>query len=1078
MGFVFPVSRRRGSVTQQAIMGISYRQQAHLSSGFQVVWLEPPPVIAHRKSATVRSRFVSVVCCALMSLHLLAVGQERPGRFEHISPGQGLSQSVVLSVHQDREGYIWFGTEDGLNKFDGYSFTVYRHRENDTTSLSSSSIRCIAEDSSGNLWIGTWDGGLNRYDPESGAFVRYRHDPRDSSSLSNDRVVSVLCDSRRNLWISTWGGGLNLYDPATKCFRRYRSRGGRNGALSTDDLYSLTEDRAGNIWIGSFMGGLNVMDPGRTTFRSFINNPDDPRSISDNRVTAVCEDSSGILWIGTWGGGLNRFDRQQNAFERVRANVRSSSGLPHDVITCMHVEKNRRLWVGTMGGGLAVYDILTGEWSRYSCVANDPTSLSDDKVFSLDEDAAGIIWVGTAYGVSKFDPRRQGVLQFRQQGGMGNSLSSNDVFPIHQDSKGIIWIGTYGGGLNRFDPATGSYTHFRHDPSNPGSLSSDFIYAIAEDPTGGLWIGTDGGGLDCLTGKGASFRHFQFDPHNRNGLRNNYIRTLLFDRQASLWIGTGAYGIDRYEPSTGKFASFTHEPDNPASLGDNEIQCFLEDREGSLWIGTVRNGLQRFDRTSGAFIHYAHRREDSSSLSHDHVQVIAEDRNGTLWIGTNGGGLNRFNRKDGTFTRFGEEEGLPNEVVYGIVEDDEGYLWLSTNNGLCRFQPGTGRCKNFDVNDGLQSNEFNYNSYAKGRDGTLYFGGVNGFNAVRPEQLLDNPHIPAIVLTTFTVMDVKRSAPSMPRGLIELAYNQNFFSFEFAALDYSAPSKNRYAYKLEGIDPEWVQTQSRRYVSYAGIQPGEYVFRVKGSNADGVWNDLGVALQLIVLPPLWQTWWFRLAALLVLGSILAAVYRLRVSRILELERMRTRIASDLHDDIGSTLTKIAVQSEMIQTIHDEDRIRTLSKQIGNASREIIGMLSDIVWSIDARKDTLGDLFTRMQDFAIEVLTPRQILARFEWDHESGSTKIPFDIRQNIYLIFKEAVNNIARHSDAHHLTCRWTGGKDCSLVIEDDGSGMRKQTGRGGFGLQNMKMRAGRIGATFNFSSDHGVRITISGISL
>jgi len=1000
-------------------------------------------------------------------------------RFERLSLEQGLSQSVAFAIYQDRQDYLWFGTEDGLNRYDGYSVTVFRHRENDSTSLSSSSIRCMGEDSSGNLWVGTWNGGLNRYQPASGTFCRYRHDPRDSSSISNDRVVSILCDSKKRLWISTWGGGLNLYEPSKNSFRHFRSRADDPGSVSTDDLYDLLESRSGKIWIGSFMGGLNVFDPESGTFRRFVNVIGNAHSLSDNRVTAMCEDSSGAIWIGTWGGGLNCLDAEHGRFTHVKLDSGSGDRHLHDIITSMHLSADGKLWIGTLGGGLAGYDVRTREYGIYRNDPNDPSSLADDKVFSIFEDNGGILWIGTGYGVSKYDPRKQGITHFRRRPGLSNSLSSNDVFPIHQDSAGSLWIGTYGGGLNRYSPATNSFQHFHHDPADNGSLGSEFIYALAEDKKGNLWIGSDGAGVDCLPKDASAFRHFRFDPGNPRGLRNDYIRCLLVDRQDVLWIGTGATGIQCYDPVTGNFQSYRHNPDDPHSLGDDEIQCFFEDHEETIWIGTVRNGLQEFDRHSGTFSHYSRMDNDSASLSSNHVQVIAEDSKGVIWVGTNGGGLNRLIRERGKFRHYGEREGLPNEVIYGILEDREGFLWMSTNKGLARFRPETGECRSFDINDGLQSNEFNYNAYALGKDGTLYFGGVNGFNAVQPERLSMNLHVPRVVLTTFMVMNVQRPDPSMQSGVVELASDQNFFSFEFAALDFSSPLKNVYSYKLEGVDPAWVTTRTRRYVNYAGVRPGSYIFRVRGSNGDGIWNEQGISVRITVSPPFWQTWWFRLGVFCSAASVLFLLYRLRVSKIVELERMRTRIASDLHDDIGSTLTKITVQSEMIQTLQDEERIRTLSREIGNASREIISMLSDIIWSIDARKDTLGDLFTRMQDFGMDVLTPRQILIRFEWDRTGDRTNIPFNIRQNLYLIFKEAINNIARHSDARNVVCRWTESDNrFRFEVEDDGAGMREQTKRGGFGLHNMKMRAGKIGANFELNTERGVKISVSGISL
>jgi len=809
-------------------------------------------------------------------------------RFDRISIAEGLSQSTVDCILQDRKGFVWFGTEDGLNRFDGYSFTVFRHDPQDANSLSNNYVRCLLEDQSGALWIGTWGGGLDRLDPETGEFTHYKHNPVDRHSLSHDNILCLYTDLSGQIWIGTGGGGLDLYDRENDRFVHLQHAPHDEGTLSDNAVSAVLEDQWGELWVGTTQGGLNRLTPGRGQFVHYQSVSDAPHSLSSNRITAIHEDTEGVLWIGTADRGLCRLDRQNDRFIRLQHSPDDPTSLSSDNVQTIYEDRSGVLWIGTGEGGLDRYDRRRNQFIHYSNDPFDPNSLSHDDVVSIYEDRGGVLWIGTfGGGLSKANPANQKFVHYHSDPNDPGSLSDDNVRAILEDSADRLWIGTYSGGLNRFDAVTRQWTHYQHNPDDPGSLSHNLVRSIYEDSHGLLWIGTDGGldRLDPLTGQ---FAHYRHDPDDPRSLSHNSVWAIYEDRKGVLWVGTIGGGLNRFDPERNSFTHYQHDPDDPGSLSHNTVSSILESYDGVLWIGTLGGGLDRFDRTTGRFTHYRHDPNDPHSLSNDRVLCIGEDYRNRVYIGTWGGGLDRLDRASDRFAHFREKDGLANDVVYGIVEDNLTYLWLSTNRGLSRFTPSSEKFRNYDVSDGLQSNEFSPGAYHMGPSGVVYFGGINGFNAFYPPQVKDNPYPPPIVITAFKKLDQTVMTDIASDREIELSYTDNFVAFEFAALDYTAPHKNQYLYRLEGFDPHWISAGTRRYQSYSNLQAGEYVFRVKGSNNDGIWNREGLAIYMSVKPPLWNAWWFRGAlALLLVGSILVG-YRLRVrsiqARTRELER--------------------------------------------------------------------------------------------------------------------------------------------------------------------------------------------------
>ncbi|MCP2597399.1 ATP-binding protein, partial [Candidatus Aminicenantes bacterium AC-335-G13] len=796
-----------------------------------------------------------------------------------ISTAEGLSQNTGNCIIQDHKGFMWFGTEDGLNKYDGYKFTIYRHDPKNPDSISNSYITAMYEDRDGVLWIGTAGGGLNKFDREKEKFIYYMHDEKNPLSLSNNFVLSIYEDSSGNLWIGT-ERGLNKFDRKNEKFIHFLHDKNNPYSISDNRIFCIYEDRMGNLWIGT-QNGLNKFLPDQEKFISYYHDPKNPYSLSNNVVRAIFEDKKGNLWIGT-DYGLNKFDRKNNKFIHYVNNPENPWSISNDLIRVIYEDRDGNLWIGTYGGGLNLFDRKNEKFYTYLYTPGIPFRFRGSYIFTIYEDDTGLLWIGTyGGGIIKLNKKIK-FLHYSHEPDNPNSLNSNMVFSIYEDRSGILWIGTYGGGLNKFDRKKGKFTHYMHDPKNPYSLSNNNVRCITEDNEGNLWIGTYKG-LNKFDRKKEKFVIYKVDPNNPNSLSSNYIRALLVDREGNLWIGTYG-GLHKFDKRKKKIIRYKNNPNDPYSISDNRVFSIYEDKDGNLWIGTLK-GLNKFDKEREKFTVYKHDSKNPESLSNNFVLCIYEDRSGILWVGTYGGGLNKFDRKKETFTHYTTDSGLPNNVVYGILEDEEGNLWLSTNNGLSKFNPKTETFRNYDISDGLQGNEFNSGAYFKSKSGEMFFGGINGFNSFYPSEVKNDPYMPEIVITDFRLFNKSLSIGEkfknhiiLEKSITEtkeiiLPYNANNFTIEFSALHFVNPHKNQYAYKLEGIDKDWNYVGNRNFATYTNLHPGEYVFKIIASNCDGIWNNKGMSLKLRILPPFWMTWWFRgLLVGLILGLIFSGYW--------------------------------------------------------------------------------------------------------------------------------------------------------------------------------------------------------------
>lgn len=1004
----------------------------------------------------------------IIVLWLMITGELQPQNklmFNKISLDQGLSQASVVSICEDSDGFLWFGTSDGLNKFDGYRMTVYRFNSADDSSLSNSHILSLLRDRSDEFWIGT-RGGLNKFIRESNSFEHFLDESDKKNVLSNNIILAMSNDTKNSdvLWLGT-PRGLKKFEKRHKSFTHYK----------IDDSSS---------------------------------------SVARNIINSICINNEGKLWLGT-GSGLYQFDPISEKFERISINLK---GIDRNIgITIVYTDRKANVWIGTVSSGLICID-PNGNYRHYQHENSNPAGLSDNKILSIQEDHRGYIWIGTyGSGISKLDVVSGKFTHSTWDPNRINSLSTNEVRCIYEDKSKNLWFGTWGGGVSQLSRVQEKFKLYENENDLNNALSGG-IYSIYEDHFGDLWSGTSNSGVHRVEKQSNKLITYKHQLGKQGTIGGNFVISVYEDREGNIWIGSTTGGLSKFVRKNQTFENYKNDPLDPFSLGYDNVQTLLEDKDGRFWIGTYGGGLDELDRKSGRFIHYRHDEKDEFTLSSDVVQYLYEDRHGDLWVATTGG-LNRFDKKSkrfyafkstqnspsndyvyciyedpnselfwlGTggglaifdkvkkeFRYFDEKKGLPNNTVYGILADGHGNLWLSTNKGLSRFNISSETFKNYDKDDGLQSNEFNQGAFFKNRRGEMFFGGIKGINYFHPDSITDNPQKPPIVLTSFRKFDQETAVSINAVKELKLSYRDYAFSFEYAALDFTNPMKNRYAYKMEGFDENWNFTNAdRRFAVYTNLDPGEYVFRVKGSNNDGLWNEEGTSIKIHIAAPYWKTWWFRMLIISVIGIVAALLYNYRVRQLLYVERLRSEIARDLHDDIGSTLTNISHCAELIRSgAAGRDQMNML-EHIEEMAREVMTSMSDIVWSIDARHDRYSDLIDRMRDFAFKVLSIKSITLTIN-DHGIKKEHLSPELRQNMYMIFKEAIHNVIKHAEAtsvelnliqthHHL----------EMTIRDNGKGIQPSPHHIGHGLKNMYLRAARVKGALEILNDHGTVIKL-----
>ena len=665
------------------------------------------------------------------------------------------------------------------------------------------------------------------------------------------------------------------------------------------------EDSKGNMWIGTIGGGLNKFNRQNQTFTQYLHNPNNSVSLSNNLISGICEDKSGAIWLATCGGGVSKLtfsgENHSPVFTNFKYYPNNPVGLSDSDIDCMYIDKNNVLWFGTGKGGLnrsvsSLDDNSSLSFISYKHDPYDPSSLSGNTIPYIYEDNSGLYWVATiGDGLNILDTKQKQFRQYKHEPANPFSLSGNDVLIIYEDKAGIVWISTRKDGLNKWDRVTNKFTHYKNNPNDPNSLSDNRIYSIYEDRKGFLWIGTYNGGLNRFDKKTEKFSVYKRDPLNPRSISGDNIFSITEDKSGTIWVTTLDNGINKFDRKSDSFFNINYNPDSLKILSSNLYSSiYLVNNSGTLWIGNKVGGLILYDVQKDDMFYYDHDPNNPNSLSNNSVSTVYEDKSGIFWIGTTGGGLNKFDKNSGQFKRYLMKDGLPTDVIYGILADEQDNLWISTDNGLSKFNTQSETFRNYDIEDGLLSNEFEeYSNSCKIKTGELIFSNGNGFIIFHPDSIKDNNDIPPVYITDFYLFnkpvpigyDTLSGRTILSKSIIEskeleLNFDDNVFSFEFAALDYHSPLKNKYAYIMEGFDKDWNYTDAiRNLATYTNLDPGEYTFRVKGSNNDGVWNEEGASIKIIILPPWWRTNLAYLIYFLLIGSIIYFAWKEKLRRI-------------------------------------------------------------------------------------------------------------------------------------------------------------------------------------------------------
>ncbi|MBB5394028.1 hybrid sensor histidine kinase/response regulator [Mucilaginibacter sp. AK015] len=822
----------------------------------------------------------------LLLCTLSGFGQNQSLKFEHIGTGEGLSQINVASIIQDSRGFMWIGTRDGLNKYDGYTFTTYRHDAQSPQSLSSSMVADIAEDKEGNIWVATII-GLNKLERKSGRIIQYKHDDKNSNTLANNILNKLVVDEKNNIWIAGQGG-LDYLDTRANTVKHYKHIDNDPGSLSDNKVSFVYQDAALNIWAGTFAGGLHLLNKKTGTFKKFQYDLQSPKSISSNNISCIFEDKKQRLWVGTQNAGLNMYDAKSNTFVRYQHTENVKNTISSNNIYCLNSDENGNLWIGSDNGGLCILNPETGVISYYQHDDIDKNSINGNTLYSICKDRLGNMWLG-AYsgGINVFKRSTESFAHYRHSS-LSNSLSNDFVLALYEDNERNLWVGTDGGGLNKFDNKNGTIIHYKKNNTS-NSIAGNYVLTVNQDFEGDFWIGTWADGLSIFNPKTNVFTNLKNNPNNPNSLSGNNIYALIQSKDHTAWIGTYNTGLSHYNKKTGRFINYKNDRNDPHSLSSDRVYSLLEDSNDNLWVGTFDGGLNLLDRKTGKFTRFVFDSK-KNSISNDNIPDIFEDSKGNLWLSTFSG-LNLFNPVTKHFTVFTKKDGLPSDIIYAAREDDEGKLWISTNNGLSSFDPVRRIFKNYTIEDGLQDNEFKSHSAFKGKDDRLYFGGINGFNAFTPGQILKPQGFAPLVITAFRLFN-KNVAPAKdakdPSPLkqdisdtrsITLNHKQSVISLEFAALDFTSTDKKRYAYILEGFDKEWNFVGARNTATYTNLPAGTYVFKLKYQNTTGAWSPVTTGLEIISKPPFWLTWWFKTLALLFVGLLIYAIFIIRLRAI-------------------------------------------------------------------------------------------------------------------------------------------------------------------------------------------------------
>jgi len=836
---------------------------------------------------------------------------------------EGLNGSWITAIHQDSREFIWAGTTRGLHRFDGIQFKIYTSGP-DSTSITSNHIYSIFEDSKKRLWIGT-DGGVSQYIIKTDDFKRFKlpQEPGDGFLIN-----SILEDDSGRIWLSGEGSGLYYFDELDSQFIPFKD-------FSEYTLNSMTGGINHTLWLATTEIGVIEINTQTGNTQIFSHEPSNPHSISSNSVDEVQLDNDGNLWAGTNGWGLNRMDIEsgQSQFHRYIHDPNIPYGLHNNEIVTIYVDNKNDVWIGNRNGGLHLYNKADDSFYHYDSNPKDPFSLSHNTIESIFQDNHQRYWIGTPWaGINMADPYDTNFLHYNNDPVNPESLNNNLIRDFYENDDGSIWIATDGGGINLFERDEGTFQFFTNDPEQPGSLRSDAVISLNKDSRGNLWAGTWGGGVNILTDKeNGIFTHFN-SLYNTDEYPLRHIFDIHFDGDY-VWLAAFEEGLFKVNLSSGGYQRFSHESSNPSSISTNYIIRIHEDSQENLWIGTQQglNKIAAEDKDKGVVQRYLHNPENPRSIANNTIRQIFEDQQQNIWIATQGG-LSKYIAEEDQFINYYQSDGLPSDEVNSIVEDDNGSLWIGTLKGISRFEPVKNTFTNYNMSHGLQAEEFSRYAVLKTQYDELLFGGINGFNLFKPDDLYSNTYSPPVYLTDFKIFNqpVDLKDPDSPlkthiavTDTLIIPYHQNVITFEFIALNYTQPEFNQYAYMVEGFEDQWNYVGSQRSATYTNLAPNSYTFRVKASNNDGVWNEEGASLTLVITPPFWQTTWFYLLSALLIAVGIVTTYKIRVRSIREQNlKLKNTVAKRTNElkvknsDLNQTLNELKqTKDKLVEQAH-------------------------------------------------------------------------------------------------------------------------------------------------------------------
>lgn len=899
----------------------------------------------------------------LLLLGLQTETARATSRFEEISVSQGLPHNCANSIVQDNDGFLWIGTLQGLARYDGYGFKVFRPGEGKET-IGGNRVYSLAWGDENQLWVGLNDGGVDRLDLQTGNFEHFTHKEDDPTSLSSDRVRKIIKDREGHIWIATDDAGLNRLDPKTSQIVRYRHDPDDPGSLSSDNVRTVLEDAEGRIWVGTKDSGLNLFVSQTGTFLKFRHDADDPETLSSDAIQALFEDSRQRLWIGAFEGHVSVLDRSRDRFTRHDLDESSRDGA-HAVVRAFAEDKGGDIWIGTEKGVFVCHS----DDDRFSRIDSENQGtdyyMSDNSIRAIFEDGSGLLWFGTlAAGLAKFNRRALLFEHIYHQKDAPNSLLDNMAWALYEDSRSNLWVGTTTG-VTRLDKDLSKATHFVYDDKNPSdSIPPSNVTAFLEYEPGVMFLGTYLHGLTIMDERAKSYQRFTHDAANPSSISDNSVSSIFRDSESGIWIGTYNGGLNLFDPRTGAFRRFRHETTDPGSIGSNRVTCIHEDTQNNLWIGTSGGGLNLLDREKGVFQRFTLQADDRASLSIRRIQHLYESSDGTLWIATDMG-LGRFDRKTKDFEYVHHNIESSPRAIFGILEDERDRLWMSSNKGLIVYDTKKNKAFSLSTSDGLQSDEFIERSLVKSPSGKMCFGGRNGLNCFYPNAVSFDITPSAVNLISVKIFDKEMTLDTPVTQLkeLELSHRESFLSFEFTVFDYHTPQKNRFSYKLEGFDKKWIDAGTRNFASYTNLPGGEYVFRLKGANHIGIWSSRDNDLKVEVVPPFYETRWFYLVTTLLGAALVVLVVVLRTAQAKKRERKLSALAWEQTNDV------LKEQVDSIKKV--ADTVSSVVNEILEATTVLSTSSSEVATSVS---ETTAAIFQMQASGATAKLNASEIVS--------------------------------------------------------------------------------------------------------